>query len=282
MRKFTKILTAVMSAAAIAVSEVTPMVSAEEKYPTGALPEPGKDFYTLSQLFEMNDEDFLALSGRMGDGQVYYNVIEYGVNDQYLADYVRDLSGSLSIYVSDKDSAYVEDETEAIVRSALEDTVKYTINSPTFEDDMYYSHIFQIVFPDYYISAENNTISDKQIMEFAKCWFCVDQVFEISYDGFDSDSVLPEPSSEPTEATEETINWLLPIWEKVTLKGDADLDGIVSLSDVIAVSKYSLSHNLYPLKNDVAYVNADMNQDGDINAVDTSALIEINLGKKSG
>ena len=89
-------------------------------------------------------------------------------------------------------------------------------------------------------------------------------------------------SDEPTEATEETINWLLPIWEKVTLKGDADLDGIVSLSDVIAVSKYSLSHNLYPLKNDVAYVNADMNQDGDINAVDTSALIEINLGKKSG
>lgn len=70
------------------------------------------------------------------------------------------------------------------------------------------------------------------------------------------------------------------IWDKVTIKGDADLNGEVSLSDVITIAKYNLSHNSYPLISDVAYVNADMNQDGYVNTTDLSEIIEINLGKE--
>ena len=66
---------------------------------------------------------------------------------------------------------------------------------------------------------------------------------------------------------------------KQTLRGDADVNGEVSLSDVIAVTKYTVSNASYPLENDTAYANADMNDDRIIDSRDTSALIEVNLGK---
>ena len=65
-----------------------------------------------------------------------------------------------------------------------------------------------------------------------------------------------------------------------TLKGDANLDGMVDLADLTTVAKYNLSNEAYPLANDTAYANADMNSDGEVNGVDTSALIENQLGKK--
>ena len=63
-----------------------------------------------------------------------------------------------------------------------------------------------------------------------------------------------------------------------TLKGDVDLNGEVSLSDVVCLSKYNLNSKLFPLANDTALANADMNSDGEVNGLDTSALIEQQLG----
>ena len=63
------------------------------------------------------------------------------------------------------------------------------------------------------------------------------------------------------------------------LKGDADLNGVVDLSDLIAISKYNLSNEAYPLINEVAFVNADMNEDDKVDGLDTSTLIENQLGK---
>ena len=63
------------------------------------------------------------------------------------------------------------------------------------------------------------------------------------------------------------------------LKGDVDLDGEVSLSDVTAVTKYNLNNSAYPLSNETAYSNADMNDDGKVDVIDVSALIEVNLGR---
>ena len=70
----------------------------------------------------------------------------------------------------------------------------------------------------------------------------------------------------------------VPIETTATFRGDADLNGEVSLSDVIVVAKYNLSNEAYPLKNETAEANADMNSDGKVDGLDTSALIEINLG----
>ena len=65
-----------------------------------------------------------------------------------------------------------------------------------------------------------------------------------------------------------------------TLKGDADLNGVVELADLITVAKYSLSHEAYPLANDTAFANADMNGDGVVDGLDVSALIENQLGRE--
>lgn len=76
-------------------------------------------------------------------------------------------------------------------------------------------------------------------------------------------------------------NYNIPVEKhgNTVLKGDADLDGEVGLSDVVAVTKYNLSNNIYPLANDTAYANADMNSDGVVDGLDASALIENQLGK---
>ena len=65
-----------------------------------------------------------------------------------------------------------------------------------------------------------------------------------------------------------------------TMKGDADINNEVNIADLTTVAKYNLSSSSYPLKNEVAEANADMNDDGKIDGLDTSALIEDQLGKK--
>ena len=93
---------------------------------------------------------------------------------------------------------------------------------------------------------------------------------------------ITEPAivAENTSSTDvQTAETQAAIADKVvaTLKGDADLNGEVSLSDIVVVSKNTLSDEAYPLKNEIAFANADMNDDTKVNAVDTSALIEDQL-----
>ena len=61
--------------------------------------------------------------------------------------------------------------------------------------------------------------------------------------------------------------------------GDADDNGEVGLSDVVAVAKYNVNHISFPLKN---RLNADVNHDGEVDTLDLTMLIEYNLngGKK--
>ena len=65
-----------------------------------------------------------------------------------------------------------------------------------------------------------------------------------------------------------------------TLKGDADLNGTVDLADLTTIAKYNLSNSSYPLKNETAFANADINNDGKVDGLDVSALIESQLGKE--
>ena len=70
-----------------------------------------------------------------------------------------------------------------------------------------------------------------------------------------------------------------PIIMKYTLKGDADLSGDVSLSDVTTVSKYLLSSKVYPFADETAKNNADINSDTVVDTRDQAMLIEHNLGR---
>ena len=67
--------------------------------------------------------------------------------------------------------------------------------------------------------------------------------------------------------------------ESATLIGDADLNNTVDLADLTTMSKHILNKAAFPLKNKVAEANADMNRDGVVDGLDTSALIEKQLGK---
>ena len=103
---------------------------------------------------------------------------------------------------------------------------------------------------------------------------------------YEEEIYTPNDTEDTTEPTTEKENMskaaklLNAIKTKATLKGDADVNGEVSLTDVVAVSKYNLSDTAYPLANETAYVNADINEDKDIDGLDASALIENQLGKK--
>ena len=85
-----------------------------------------------------------------------------------------------------------------------------------------------------------------------------------------------EPTAEKTKMSK-AAQILAQITTAATLKGDADLNGAVELTDLITVAKYNLNEEAYPLKSDTAYANADMNGDKDIDNLDTSALIEDQL-----
>ncbi len=84
-------------------------------------------------------------------------------------------------------------------------------------------------------------------------------------------------SEDVTEATDtkEFINGSIK-----TIKGDADLNGEVGIADVVIVSKHNINSTAYPLANETAEANADMNNDNVVDGLDTSALVEYNLGKK--
>ncbi len=60
----------------------------------------------------------------------------------------------------------------------------------------------------------------------------------------------------------------------VTLLGDADGDGSIGLSDVIAISKFNANSKSYPLAN---IANADVTHDGKVDSLDLSKLLEYNL-----
>ncbi len=68
--------------------------------------------------------------------------------------------------------------------------------------------------------------------------------------------------------------------QMTALKGDADLNGEIGIADVIKVSKHNINSTAYPLANETAEANADMNNDNVVDGLDTSALVEYNLGKK--
>ena len=85
--------------------------------------------------------------------------------------------------------------------------------------------------------------------------------------------ITPTPKYSAKAVKDNTV-----IKAKPTLKGDADMNGEVGLSDIITVSKYIISNIGYPLINLTAMANADLNGDGYVDPIDISILIEVNLG----
>ena len=255
-----------------------------EKYATGCLAETEEEWeefykqfnrkeirtYTLDELFKMSDEEFFSLQGKYCSGKDYYDSV-YGfatrsseLDENKYSD-MDGISGTLYKQVNDSHSedAYQKGVTEEALKSLLGDTVKYGIGSPSFEDDMYYSFKLSVHFPDY-VSYETMSGDDERIMGFAKCWYCIDQVLYFDY--YANGMVGGDGGGVYTDIS--------------TLKGDVDLNMEVNLADLTTLAKYNLNNAVYSRANDTAYANADMNGDGGVDGLDTSVLIENQLGKK--
>jgi hypothetical protein len=88
-----------------------------------------------------------------------------------------------------------------------------------------------------------------------------------------------EPTTtEPTEATSTPSTSEGAVdWSRV-LYGDVNLDGGVSISDIVVLSKHNVSNAIYPLANETAEENADCLWDGVLDSGDVSVLIEYNIG----
>jgi len=66
--------------------------------------------------------------------------------------------------------------------------------------------------------------------------------------------------------------------ETITLAGDLDLDNDTGLADIVILSKYNSNAEIYPISDETARANADVNNDGEINSLDINILIEQLLG----
>ena len=247
------------------------------------LPTPANgEYFVMNELLDMDDEDFLALGGeryyealkRERDyTHEYYSIID---GEAVPSVWKGSLSGILMAYSLDPETFDYEG-TKALLKKAFGNSFNY---KTSFYN--YYGYRFSMTFPDFEIDGNNEDITDETLMKFAKCWFCAGQIVTgIVYRqygtigdmcGEDDDSSEPLPAGTEPDADEDTVTGT------VSLKGDADVNGEVSLSDIVVVSKYCLNRNAYPFRNETAKANADMNSDKKISGLDTSALIELNLG----
>ncbi len=136
------------------------------------------------------------------------------------------------------------------------------------------------------ITANGEKIIDvKQVVDAVK-HLDIDVVYLVTKTECYSDELAAFETKEEAEAyLLECINNAKKSSDKVvvdptymTVLGDIDLDDTQGMSDIVTLTKFNASASLYPLSDKTAIANADMNQDGKIDAVDTSILIEMALG----
>ena len=247
MNKLKRIMAAMAAAVTMVVSCVS--VGAEDSKAN----EESKN-YTLEQLFDMSDEEFLKLEG----AESLYNA-------KLSSEPFNNISGMVYYWIGDSvdDGSYKRGKTEKELSALLGDTVKYKFIDPIDNvpedyktDDkskITYRSVFEVKFTDYSRSENDTTPFDN--MKFAKCRYCVDQVIPTKY-------VM---SGVP-----------MGIMYTTSTKGDMDGNNMVDLADATSIAKYNVG--IYPL-NSAQILVGDMNGDGVIDSLDLSTIIEKQLGK---
>jgi len=216
--------------------------------------------YTLEELFAMSEEEFLALDDRAFEclesvkvdaerAKEVYDFIEYG-----------GISGVIRIHAGDQHAQkkYVANETEIKIIELLGDTIEYEMKSPIAlgkenidAEDLYYDDEIRLFFAD----LEQYSRSDwfppyEDIIKMAKCYYCVDQVLDIGY-----------------MSTNVDLGSLVR-GDKILI-GDANLDHVVDLYDVIHITKHvAMNFEFTALQKAIT----DVNNDGIVNSVDAVSV----------
>jgi len=101
-------------------------------------------------------------------------------------------------------------------------------------------------------------------IELEGCAFIAHETFIIE----DSEETKPS-ETDATEATDDTIDF-----GTASKLGDVNCDGDIATTDLIELAKYTVNAKSYPLKDNIAAANADVNSDKTIDSLDVQKLVE--------
>ncbi|MGN0620502.1 MAG: dockerin type I repeat-containing protein [Porcipelethomonas sp.] len=236
MKKFLSVITgAIMAISAFSTVNISAEDTSEkleEKY------------YTLEQLIEMPDEEFLALGGSVYS---YYHLdaeFMYQYVDNFKAGYFFMPLNGLQFF------GYQANITEDKIAELLGDSVKYEVESPIFpsingsEEGSYLdlTNYLKYTFPDY----TGNT--DEDIMMRAKIAYCITQVMHFYTEHYG------------TGGTDE---------KTTTVQGDVNVDMTLDVFDAIYIAKDSVGQIRFT---DLQKKIGDMNNDGNTDVFDAIAI----------
>jgi hypothetical protein len=288
MRKLRKLL-AGLSSVAILVT-CTGFVSAETTEYTGIDTKQYHDY--IDCLYEIANKDMVY---EMFYSNCQFNAEEYGKYPPIYGEFANIYSTSSSSSLSDGSVMYI-DETY------LEFYFDY--KAAQFGDKIVYYDTYKVKNPEFtkeeleVFLKENNfkasvseftetdeiteislefygmTVSEAEQMSYAiykvygikPCcgsYLTSDFIFNKEYDKQDYISKVNALLS----ATSNTV----------TIAGDIDLNNEQGISDIVTLSKFNANPELYPITDSTALANADMNQDGKVDTLDATILIEMAL-----
>lgn len=191
-----------------------------------------KETYTFKELLAMSDDEFASLSGADEALKSIKAVPdESGISENGI------LSGTCIAFVDGDTSWYKANLTENLLNELLNDSMDYSISSPTdISGDLFYNHGLSVTLTEFNggIDATNENTAI-----LAKLFYCLQQIGDFSYLKLD----------EYFDYSSDT---------KV-ISGDVNIDEKVDLYDVIwicshIINKFTLTENQIKI--------ADVNDDG--------------------
>lgn len=280
MKKTIKTLMAFLTAMTMTITTMGTIAFADETETT-VVSEDQKEskMYKYSELKELSEEELDELTEKIVHIETFKELEDALADEIFGIDNnpgITKRSINIEFYIGKSDYAnYVEGETEKLVEEYLNDDKHHEIVHTTH----WYTKagILNVSYNNTYVrndrTVDRTLTTDEASLKSEDIWHDITLSFlclkQIAF-GFMPVSPFALGTGENAEETTPAVT--------STLKGDVDLDGEVGLSDITALSKNNLSNELYPLINETAYANADMNGDGVVDGLDTSALIELNLG----
>ncbi len=217
-----------------------------------------------NELLDMMGTDWLGndclhLYGSIYDMKDYYatgHIVEYG-NES-----VRRLTkGYIQWHI------YTANSTEKEIHSAdeINSFLKYNNHKATVGT-------YRIAARDYGAYMEMSLNFDDNAS--------IDDMVDIALAMYDEFGYRPSGLFEltTTEFYNETMESSSITFGTPTIAGDIDMNGESGMADIVKLSKYTSNVELFPITDPTALANADVTQDGVIDALDTNMLIEIALG----
>ncbi len=259
---------------------------------------PNENTYTLNELLDMSDEQFLLLENSLipGGAQGVYDFVDKNSRGEWLitieSEYYNKIGG---IFILDtiRDFYYNANFTENLIHELLADSpYEYEEFSPINKlENSYYNWYYNVEFPELGVDIPSKDLpeaTDENVMTVAKILYCLKQVCpNFSWGG--SSVILSGISENPNSGdvnVDEKIDLYDAVWiaydmmgtieltEGQKSLGDVNADGVCDLYDAIEISRKMLLGyvSMNSSIDNSQQTIADFNNDGIINVADILAV----------